>query len=210
MSIEKIFIYLTILNFIISCSTVPSVKPVYQTSNIPGFEPEKKHFNKIIDKISQCYDNDKVLADYWLDVIKIPLDSYIIFDDEMADFLDQKAKEYVNITHPRSIKIIHDGYNLIGSVTTKSDFFSLAHELTVKCIGDHIHTNILKEVISKAVANEKSFFDGINKKAKYNAEENYNKLNLVVQGEDTNILFYNVYINLFKYAEQEKIKLDLL
>ena len=207
---KKGLTYLIVFSLLFGCAPSPyitTIKTVYEPPTVPGFEKERIFFDKMSQKLDECYKSNNPLIDFYEKSMIIILDSYIICNDEMVSFLDQKLNEY-NDNINKCKNIVLDGFKKIGVSPKQNDLTPLRFELASISYGDEYSENIARQV-KKEIGNiEDSFWTSISNKFKEEREKNYNEIILVMQGQQ-DIPFINVYKNLYNYKKQEVVKIKL-
>lgn len=207
---KKVFTYSIIFSLIFGCAPSPyitTIKTVYESPTAPGFEKGRPFYDKMSNKLDECYKSNNFLADFYEKAILISLDSYIICNDDMLSFFEQKLAQY-NEMIPKCKNIVIDGFRKIGVVPKQNNLIPLRLELASVSYGDKFRENITEQVKKEIENMEDGFWASLSKKFKEEREKNYNELISVTKGEqDTS--FINVYINLNNYQKQEEVKLEV-
>jgi hypothetical protein len=210
MVMKKGLTYLIVFSLLLGCAPSPyvtNIKTVYESPTVPGFEKDRLYFDKLSQKLDECYKSNNPLSDFYENALLIIIDPYIICNDEIVSFVDQKLKEY-NDNINECKKIALDGFKKIGVSPKQNDLMPLRFELASISYGDEYRENIARQV-KKEIGNiEDSFWAGFYKKYKEEREKNYNEIVLVMQGQQ-DIQFINVYINIYNYQRQEVVKIKL-
>lgn len=194
MDMKKALSYLIIFSLLFGCAPTPyfkTIKTVYD-SPTPGFESERRYFDRIFNKLKSANNNnDSLLAEYYEIAILILTDSYIIIDDDTISLIENKENEYVNSFLPSHKKLFTDGISKMNA-TTKDN-----------------RKAILNQVNNDVSKLKEAFYEPILKIEKQKREHSYGELTSIVEAKGDNIPFIDIYMNLLNYYKQEKLKINL-
>ena len=212
---KKALSYLTIFSLLFGCAPAPyitTINTVYKSpSNSPN-EFEEIYYNKIADNLYKCYTNNDHLLEFWQYAVICAFDPYIILDSDTMSFLEDKAKEYNNEYIVECKQVLKNAINKIGEIPNNNNFILLRYELWLTSITNSINNNISNQSFKELEKKREDFFEPIYKKISFKSEENQNKMIHIakIDSDGASIPFGDVYVNILKYSEQEKKKLEKL
>jgi hypothetical protein len=202
-----------ILSLMFGCAPSPyitTIKPVYESPNKSGNGMEEVYYDKISNNLINCLSNNDPLLEFWQIAVIASFDENTIIDSDTMSFLDDKAIEYNNKYLLECKTILTNGIKKIGSVPKGNNFTTLQYELANDSMGDSYKENISNQCFNELSNITDAFYKPLYKRFSDNAETNYNKLLYVAKGDEINIPFCDVYVNMLKYSEHEKKKVEKL
>lgn len=210
---KKVLATLTIVAFLSGCASSPQTLQQYSLNAPPVWKGDRETIKGQVDKISSKLDasimNQDDLSDYWDKMVLLPLEPYTAFDSGWQNYLDQKAKEYNEVTVPECKTIVLEGFKQIGVSPKEKSYRLLRAELILACWGDPKRDPVRMLTFKRLSDKINSFFAPIYEKAKTEAKDAYREADAILTGAGANVSAHKIYKMLFNYASQEKDKLDL-
>ena len=212
---KSVISYFTILIFIMSCSTSQYatksdyVRTLSQSTNVPDIESCKKYVNQISDKLDSCIITYDPLMDFWDQMVLLPIEPYIIFNDDWMEYINQKSKEYNDNLLPECKAIVLDGFKQIGIEPKEKPFPLLRAEFVLACLDDPNRELIRIIVFDKLTNKIDLSFTPIYQKAKLESQNNNQDFDSILNGENKDIPFWKVYNLVYNYGVQEEGKLKI-
>jgi hypothetical protein len=173
---------LTTTNF----SDPPFVQYLVKQNFAPGFEPERRYLDKINKTLTGCMLQNDPLEDYWDKVILIPLETYIIFDDDWMQFLERKSIEFRDKLLPNLANLLTENMKMLGNGPKEAAFHLIRAELILQSFNsidmqysqiniftkvDNIFQSfwnpIFEKMKSESDKNQSDFLDALNKKTRF-------------------------------------------
>jgi hypothetical protein len=211
---KKALSYLTIFSLLCGCTPAPyikSIETVYESPTKSGNEITQKYYDRISDNLKNSLSNNDPINWYWQIALLVAYDSNAIIDSDIMSLLEEKEKDFKNDILVEYKKILIDGIKKCGDVPKENDLYLLKYEFMNNSIGDTYKESIYNQTINEIDNKSKSFLKSLISKVSNNAKDNWNKLVLYAEkGDNADIPFVDVYVNIFKYSEQEKYKLGKL
>ena len=185
------------------------VRALSQSPNIPDIQAFRKYVNQISEKLDSCIITYDPLIDFWDKMVLLPLEPYVLFNDEWMAYLDQKSKEYVDVLLPECKAIILNGFDYIGVKPKEKTFHFLRAEFILACIDNPNYDRIRIVVFNRLTDKIEGFFMPIYRKAIIESENNQQELNSILRQENRDLSFWKVYELLYNYGLQEEAKLRM-
>jgi hypothetical protein len=210
---KKLLATLTIVALLSGCASSPQTLQQYSLTAPPDWKGDRETIKGQVDKISSKLDasitNQDDLSDYWDKMILLPLEPYTAFDSGWQDYLDQKAKEYTEVTVPKCKSILIEGFKEIGVTPKETSYRLLRAEFILVCWGNSNRERVRMLTFKKLSDNINTFFTPIYEKAKTEAMNNYREVDAILEGNTANLSVHKIYKILFNFASQEKDRLDM-
>jgi len=139
-------------------------------------------------------------------MILIPLETYIKFDNNWMEYLNEKAEEYTNIIIPECTEVLRNGFDQFAITPKEKQYSLLRAECIINFITYSEYEEAVKQIFTELDIIMRTFFEPIFNKVKFESQENRENFMKTLQKKQP---FWRYYKLLRNFAMQERAKLSL-